>query len=98
MGEPLTFEVEHFHLALNLWMRMMVPLIGKGFNVGAVNSILITTLECFLTLLMNLSLLDLSRYKCSSLNCSEYRDWYFLSSCQITSKQESALCLNEYHP
>jgi hypothetical protein len=34
MGEPLTFEVEHFHFTLNLWMRMIVPLIGEGFNVG----------------------------------------------------------------
>jgi hypothetical protein len=33
MGEPLTFKVEHFHLSLNVGMRMMVPL-GKGFNVG----------------------------------------------------------------
>ena len=35
MGEPLAFKVEHFHPALNLGMRMMVSLIGKGFNVGS---------------------------------------------------------------
>ena len=34
MGESLAFEVKHLHLALDLRMRMVVPFVGQGFNVG----------------------------------------------------------------